>query len=710
MKRLVSVFTMVLLAVILVACTTTPTDTQAPTLNGVNDVTVYVGGDFDPLSGVISVDNRDGIITDKIEVSGSYSTETPGTYFLRYVIEDEAGNRTEATRYLNVVIDPSLLGDDMVPNGDFGLGWAIWSATTGVEGGNATYTVEDGELIVNISSVAGAMWEPRLENIGIQFEQGKIYNVQFDARAAAPRAINVQVGELLPAAPWFTDFKPTTPTIFDLSTTMKTFNFSFQMDLETNPRGSLLFEMGTVPGTVGTDNLLTTVYMDNVVIREASSLVDTVAPVINGAANKSIAINTMFDALEGVTVSDNVDGEIPVANVTVTGSVDTAVLGDYVLTYKVSDAAGNENTVTRTITVIAEVSVDLTAQPTFGWRSFLNDWEGTAGSLSAANGELTLELSETNALDANWKVQIIQDAFALGTGADNVGSIQFEAGKTYRARFDAKASVAGAFSLVIGHAGNGFTPYYVEELSVGTDSKAYSIEFTLNDDAIDYTVPAQFKLEMGFLFAGTVAPQSFTLSNVVIEVSDNEAFVATKLIENGTFGASYGWRTFLNDWEGTTGSVSARDGELTLLLTGINALDANWKVQIIQDAFALGTGADNVGSIQFEAGKTYRARFDAKASVAGGFSLAIGHAGNGWTPYYVEELSVGTDSKAYSVEFTLDDDAIDYTVPGQFKLEMGMLFTGLEAPQSFTVSNVVIEVMENGAYVATDLIINGDFN
>ena len=708
MKRLVSLFIMALLTVSLVACAATP-DTEAPSLRGVSDVTVFVGENFDPLAGVTSLDGVDGVLTESIVVNGTYDTEVAGTYFLRYAVEDSAGNRSEATRYLNVVIDPSLLGDAKVPNGDFGLGWTVWSATTGVEGGNASYTVEDGMLVIEISSVAGGLWEPRLENIGIEFEQGKIYEVEFEARAAAPRAINVQIGELLPAAPWFTDFKPTTPAIFDLSTSMQTYKFSFQMDLETNPRGAVLFEMGTVPGTVGTDNLLTTVYMDNVVVREVDSLVDTIAPVITGATEKKVAINSVFDPLEGVTASDNVDGELAASAITVTGSVDTAVLGDYELTYTVVDAAGNSNTVVRMVSVIDEVSVDLSAQPTYGWRTFLNDWEGTAGTLSAANGEMTLELTAANALDANWKVQIIQDAFALGTGVDNEGSIQFEAGKTYRATFNAKASVAGGFSLAIGHAGNGWTPYHVEELTVGTESQAYSVEFTLDDEAADYTVPAQFKLEMGLLFAGTEVPQSFTVSSVVIEVLEGEAFVATELIENGTFGASYGWRTFLNNWEGTAGSISSRDGELTLLLTGINALDANWKVQIIQDAFALGTGEDNVGSIQFEAGKTYRATFNAKASVAGGFSLAIGHAGGGWTPYHVEELTVGTESQAYSVEFTLDDAAVDYSVPAQFKLEMGLLFAGLEAPQSFTVSNVVIEVEENGAFVATELIINGDF-
>ncbi|MFW5865194.1 MAG: immunoglobulin-like domain-containing protein, partial [Candidatus Izemoplasmataceae bacterium] len=251
-------------------------DISPPILSGVEDVEIFAGESFDPREGVTAIDDVDGDITADIEIAGTVNVDVVGTYFLRYSIEDSSGNISEETRYVDVVFDPSLIGDEMVPNGDFSLGWAVWTATVGLEGGNATYEVVDEELKITITGVSGGMWEPRLENQGITFEEGQAYRVSFDARAEAPRAIHVQIGELLPAAPYFTNFKPGQTEIFDLTTDMETYTFDFVMGLETNENGGIFFEMGTVPGESGTDNLLTVVYLDNVEIIPIDEFEDTI--------------------------------------------------------------------------------------------------------------------------------------------------------------------------------------------------------------------------------------------------------------------------------------------------------------------------------------------------------------------------------------------------------------------------------------------------
>ncbi|MFU8793078.1 MAG: immunoglobulin-like domain-containing protein [Acholeplasmataceae bacterium] len=170
------------------------------------------------------------------------------------------------------------------------------------------------------------------------------------------------------------------------------------------------------------------------------------------------------------------------------------------------------------------------------------------------------------------------------------------------------------------------------------------------------------------------------------------------------------WRAFVNDWEGTAATLEGVNGELVMTLTNINALNENWKVQVIQDAFALGTGADNVGHMQLEAGKTYKVTFDAKASVAGNITLAIGHAGGGWTPYHVAAgLAVTTEMQTFTSEFTLPAEG-DFTTLAQFKLEMGSLFAGQTAPQYFVLDNALIEELVVDTFVATELIVNGEMN
>jgi hypothetical protein len=165
------------------------------------------------------------------------------------------------------------------------------------------------------------------------------------------------------------------------------------------------------------------------------------------------------------------------------------------------------------------------------------------------------------------------------------------------------------------------------------------------------------------------------------------------------------WRVFKNDWEGSAATHEGVEGELVMTVQNAN-FSQGWQLQVIQDAFALGTGADNVGHMQLEAGKTYRVSLDAKSSIAGDIKLAIGHAGGGWTPYHEATLAVTNDVQTLTSEFTLDASG-DFSIAAQFKLEMGLLFAGATAGSSFTLDNVKIEEKVGDDYNATDLIVNG---
>ncbi len=83
------------------------------------------------------------------------------------------------------------------------------------------------------------------------------------------------------------------------------------------------------------------------------NVVDTTAPVITLLGNDTVTIevgSTYSDA--GATATDNYDGDIS-ANIVVSGTVDTATLGSYTLSYDVSDSLSNPaTTVTRTVNVV----------------------------------------------------------------------------------------------------------------------------------------------------------------------------------------------------------------------------------------------------------------------------------------------------------------------------------------------------------------------
>ena len=86
---------------------------------------------------------------------------------------------------------------------------------------------------------------------------------------------------------------------------------------------------------------------------------DTVAPTITLVGSSIINIeegDSFTDA--GASASDDVDGDIS-SSITTSGSVDASTPGTYILTYSVSDAAGNSIWLSRTI--IVAVSTKITA-------------------------------------------------------------------------------------------------------------------------------------------------------------------------------------------------------------------------------------------------------------------------------------------------------------------------------------------------------------
>ena len=83
-----------------------------------------------------------------------------------------------------------------------------------------------------------------------------------------------------------------------------------------------------------------------------SAIPDVTAPIITLIGGSTISINngsTYTDA--GATTTDDIDSNVPYV---VTGSVNTNLLGTYILTFNATDTAGNVATpVTRTVTVVA---------------------------------------------------------------------------------------------------------------------------------------------------------------------------------------------------------------------------------------------------------------------------------------------------------------------------------------------------------------------
>ncbi|WP_169558756.1 immunoglobulin-like domain-containing protein [Yaniella halotolerans] len=92
-----------------------------------------------------------------------------------------------------------------------------------------------------------------------------------------------------------------------------------------------------------------TVELDGTVVDTIELLRDRTDPEIT-ATNNAIELGAEFDPLTGIDITDDC-ATLTTDDLEVEGEVDTAALGDYALTYRVADDAGNETTFERTVAV-----------------------------------------------------------------------------------------------------------------------------------------------------------------------------------------------------------------------------------------------------------------------------------------------------------------------------------------------------------------------
>ena len=94
---------------------------------------------------------------------------------------------------------------------------------------------------------------------------------------------------------------------------------------------------------------------------------DTTAPVITLVDDSSMTIEVGSTYVEpGATATDNVDGDLT-QSIDIGGNVDTSTVGDYTITYNVTDSSGNAATqVTRTVSVVDTTTL-VSPNQSFTW-------------------------------------------------------------------------------------------------------------------------------------------------------------------------------------------------------------------------------------------------------------------------------------------------------------------------------------------------------
>ncbi len=274
MKKITGLLLSLLFVVFLAACgeTTTTVEPTVPTLSGIESfVTLTAGDEFDPLEGVTATDEIDGDITDQIEVDGTDCLNledgvvTVGGIECTLTYTVTNSNDLSAMKISTVTIEKGepVAGDNMIDNGDFETNELTGWEKGEFEGGAANVTAENGEMVIEMTAVSWGPASPRMHQGGLTYENGKTYQVSFDARADEARSMASQVGVLLDTAPWFTIYGDDYE-VFELTTDMQTYTYTFTVSEADTTDGVVTFELGSIEG----DETVTTVYIDNVVVQE----------------------------------------------------------------------------------------------------------------------------------------------------------------------------------------------------------------------------------------------------------------------------------------------------------------------------------------------------------------------------------------------------------------------------------------------------------
>jgi len=311
-------------------------DTVKPVITGASNKTIFVGSSFNPLTGISAKDNVDGNITKNIKVSGTVNTKKAGVYKLVYSVSDKTKNTASLTRTITVKdnVKPVMKGatDAQILFG------ASFDPLKGVTASDNN----DGNITSSIK-VSGIV------NVNKAGKYVLTYTVSDKAKNTATVKRTVTVVDIV---------KPVISGAVDKEVFWgEAFDSVEGVSAVDNNDGNLTAEIildGMVDVNKAGEYVLTYSVSDSSgnteTITRKITVLDNIKPVISGTEDKVVGLNTQFYLLEGVTAADNNDGDLT-SHIKVVGSVDTKTEGNYQITYKVSDAAGNNVEVSRNISV-----------------------------------------------------------------------------------------------------------------------------------------------------------------------------------------------------------------------------------------------------------------------------------------------------------------------------------------------------------------------
>ena len=313
-------------------------------LEGANPQSIELGTAYSEL-GATATDNIDGTITGNIVIDASnVNVDIAGDYTVTYNVSDAAGNpAVQVTRTVTITADktiPVIALEGANPQSiELGTAYSELGATA-TDNIDGTIT---GNIVIDASNV----------NVDIAGDYTVTYNVSDAAGNPAvqvTRTVNVE------------DNTPPVITVSGLNPINIGLGSVYTDAGATSDGGEEVKTSGTVDtATVETYTITYSATDANgnegTAIRTVN-VVDTTAPVITLEGTSPMTVELGGTYSEPGAESNG--GE----TVTITGSVDTATVGTYIITYTATDANGNTTITTRTVNVVNEKGPIITIEST----------------------------------------------------------------------------------------------------------------------------------------------------------------------------------------------------------------------------------------------------------------------------------------------------------------------------------------------------------
>ena len=311
--------------------------------------------------GVYSWDNFDGDISSKVVINSNLNVNVPGTYQITYDVSDAAGNLAKQAVRTIIISDREDPAPKLVLNGDLIEFYTVGepyiekgaTAVDNVDGDLTSQIIYDADYNINKAFSYYILSYSVTDSSG-NSAQAQRYVVYSEIGASVEPVIMLK-GDYLEIYKLGTEYKEAGAIAFD--------------DLDGDISSKIVIDSSSVNNNVEGIYYVTYNVMDNndlyaqqvkrkVVFMDINNPLDINSPVINLNGESEYYLNGGDNFIDpGFTVWDDVDADLE-SKVIVNGFVDTSKPGTYIITYDVSDAAGNlANQKVRTIIV----SIDITS-------------------------------------------------------------------------------------------------------------------------------------------------------------------------------------------------------------------------------------------------------------------------------------------------------------------------------------------------------------